>query len=92
MKNLKNLTFLLAAGLISAGAQAQTKSTIEGTTPLGSSSEYRTWSIGVNGGILNQTNLFNFARRGNTDMDNNAGYSVYVKNKSHLLSALKHNT
>lgn len=81
MKTLRTLSFLLAAGLISTGANAQSKSTIEGTTPLGSTSEYRTWSVGINGGILNQTNGFNFLRRGNNDMDNNAGYSIYIKNQ-----------
>jgi len=81
MRNLKTFSFLLAAGLLSVGAHAQNKSTVEGTTPLGDVTQYRTWSIGVNGGILNQTNLFHFARRGNTDMKTNAGYSLYIKNQ-----------
>ncbi|NGM62960.1 OmpA family protein [Sphingobacterium sp. SGG-5] len=70
---------LLGAGLIATTAFAQNTATIEGTTPLGSTGEYRTWSIGVNAGVLNQTNILGFNRAGFDKLDHNLGYSAYIK-------------
>jgi len=82
MRTIKTLSLLAAASFLSSAAFAQNNpETIQGTTPLGDLSQYRTWSVGVNVGILNQTNLFHFAQRGNSEMDTNFGFSAYVKNQ-----------
>lgn len=75
------LTLTIAGGLISSAsfAQVANTSTIEGTTPLGPSSDYKTWSFGVNAGILNQSNIFGINRKGFDKMDHNVGYSAYIK-------------
>lgn len=52
----------------------QNTSTIDGTTPLGPSSQYRTWSFGANAGLLSQASKFGF-NDGNLDL----GYSGYIK-------------
>lgn len=81
IKNLRNLSLALALGITSTSAFAQiaNTSTIEGTTPLGSSAEYKTWSIGVNAGVLNQSNIFGFNRDGFDKLNHNVGYSAYIK-------------
>lgn len=81
IKNLRNLTLALAIGLTSTGAFAQitNTATIDGTTPFGSSEEYRTWSVGVNAGVLNQTNIFGFNRAGFNKLNHEVGYSAYIK-------------
>ncbi|WKK59268.1 MULTISPECIES: OmpA family protein [unclassified Sphingobacterium] len=77
---LKKASLFAVAGLITSTAFAQQNTTtVEGTTPLGSSSEYRTWSIGVNAGLLNQSNIFGFNRAGFDKLDHNVGYSAYIK-------------
>ncbi|WP_164112943.1 MULTISPECIES: OmpA family protein [Sphingobacterium] len=77
-KNLRNLSWVIAAGLISSTSYGQTLNNAS-STPFAGSSTYKTWSIGVNAGLLNQTNLFHFNREGFDKMDNNVGYSVYIK-------------
>ncbi|WP_270089646.1 OmpA family protein [Sphingobacterium sp. SYP-B4668] len=77
--NLKSAVVLGIAGLLTSPSLAQDKSTIDGTTPFGSSSQYRTWSIGVNAGVLNQSNGFGVNRKGYNDLENNVGYSAYIK-------------
>lgn len=62
-----------------AYSQVQNQPTIEDTKPFGSLNEYRTWSIGVNAGILNQSNIFGFNRDGFDKLKNNVGYSAYIK-------------
>lgn len=78
---LQKVTLAVAAGLISVSsfAQVQNEPTIEGTTPFGSSTEYKTWSFGVNAGLLNQSNIFGFNRDGFNKLKNNVGYSAYIK-------------
>ncbi|MVZ60820.1 OmpA family protein [Sphingobacterium humi] len=77
---IKKASLLAVVGLISSSAFAQqNKTTIEGTTPLGSATEYRTWTIGVNAGVLNQSNIFGFNRAGFDKLDHNVGYSAYIK-------------
>ncbi|WP_240903218.1 OmpA family protein [Sphingobacterium sp. SGG-5] len=78
-KHVLKISMLLGAGLIATTAFAQNTATIEGTTPLGSTGEYRTWSIGVNAGVLNQTNILGFNRAGFDKLDHNLGYSAYIK-------------
>ncbi|MBP3943323.1 OmpA family protein [Sphingobacteriaceae bacterium WQ 2009] len=79
--NLTKPGLLIAAAMISTASFAQSQKTgsIEGTTPLGSHTEYRTWSIGVNAGIFNQGNIFGFNRKGFDDITNKLGYSAYIK-------------
>jgi OOP family OmpA-OmpF porin len=76
----KKASALAAAILISSATFAQTNTaTVEGTSILGPTSQYRTWSIGVNAGLLNQSNIFGFNRAGYDKLNNNVGYSAYVK-------------
>lgn len=78
--NLKNAAILGVAGLLSiSAAQAQKHASIEGTTPFGSTTQYRTWSVGLNAGLLNQSNIFGFNRDGFDKLEHNVGYSAYVK-------------
>lgn len=80
-KHLQKALLLVAASAISTGAfsQIQNQPTIEGTTPLSTFNHYRTWSIGVNAGLLNQSNIFGFNRDGFDKLKNNVGYSAYIK-------------
>lgn len=79
--NLKKASLFITAGLLASASFAQStkEGSIEGTTPLGSTSEYRTWSVGINAGLLNQSNIFGFNRAGYNDLDHNLGYSAYIK-------------
>ncbi len=77
MKNfcLPKLSVLVLALLAAApGTAQQNTSTIDGTTPLGPSSQYRTWSLGLNAGLLSQSSTFGF-----DDGDMKLGYSAYLK-------------
>ena len=79
-KNYKKISLALAAGLFTTASFAQvTHPTIEGTTPFSPSTEYKTWSIGVNAGVLNQSNIFGFNRAGFDKLEHNLGYSAYIK-------------
>jgi OOP family OmpA-OmpF porin len=72
---LPKLSILFLSILTSGTVWAQhNTATIDGTTPLGPSSQYRTWSLGVNGGLLSQSSTFGF-----DDGDMKAGYSAYLK-------------
>lgn len=75
---LRNAT-IVALGIMTTSAFAQDKTTIQNTTPFGSVDQYRTWSVGVNAGLLNQSNIFGLNRKGFDKLDNNFGYSAYVK-------------
>lgn len=77
MKNfcLPKLSAFVLALLVSApGIAQQNTSTIDGTTPLGPSSQYRTWSLGLNAGLMSQSSTFGF-----DDGDMKLGYSAYLK-------------
>lgn len=77
---LKKLSPLALAVLISSATNAQTATaTVEGTTPLGPIDQFRTWSVGINAGILNQSNIFGLNRAGFDKMNHHIGYSAYVK-------------
>ncbi|MFZ4263599.1 OmpA family protein [Sphingobacterium sp. HJSM2_6] len=77
---VKKACLLAVAGLFSAASFAQSnQSSVEGTTLLGPSSEYRTWSIGINAGVLNQSNILGFNRDGFDKLNHNLGYSAYIK-------------
>ncbi|MGJ1203787.1 OmpA family protein [Sphingobacterium lactis] len=76
----KKASALAVAVLLSSATFAQTNTaTVEGTSILGPTTDYRTWSIGVNAGVLNQSNIFGFNRAGFDKLNHNVGYSAYVK-------------
>lgn len=72
---------MIAAGLVSTAsfAQEHNTSSVDGTRLLGPTSDYRTWSIGINAGVLNQSNIFGFNRAGFDKLDHTFGYSAYIK-------------
>jgi len=77
---LKKVSVLASALLLSTVTFAQVnESTVEGTSILGSETDYRTWSIGINAGVLNQSNIFGFNRAGFDKLSHNVGYSAYIK-------------
>ncbi len=78
-KHLLKIGMLLGAGLIATTTFAQNTTTIAGTTPLGATSDYRTWSVGINAGLLNQSNIFGFNRAGFDKLEHKLGYSAYIK-------------
>lgn len=80
-RSLQRVSLMVASGLLSTAsfAQIQNQTTIEGTKPFGETTQYRYWSVGVNAGVLNQTNIFGFNRDGFNKVKSNFGYSAYVK-------------
>lgn len=71
---------MVAAGLLSTASFAQiSHPTIDETTPFAPSTDYKTWSIGINAGVLNQSNIFGFNRAGFDKLNHNLGYSAYIK-------------
>lgn len=60
---------LVASGIFSHFAYAQ---------PFSSSKNYRTWSVGVHGGIMSQANIFELGREFE-GLVYNAGYGAYIK-------------
>lgn len=71
---------MVTAGLLSTASFAQiSHPTIEDTTPFAPSTDYKTWSIGLNAGVLNQSNIFGFNRSGFDKLNHNLGYSAYIK-------------
>lgn len=52
--------------------------TVNEVSPFAPESEYRTWSIGVNLGLVNQSNLIGLRRNFNK-LEHNLGYALYVK-------------
>src|SRR5690606_1785289 len=79
--NFKNLAIVSVASLLGSisVAQAQKQVSIEGTSPLGPETQYRTWSVGLNAGVLNQSNIFGFNRDGFDKLEHNLGDSAYIK-------------
>ncbi len=79
MRTRSTLSILAVASLVSSATFAQDKSTIDGTTPLGSIEAYRTWSLGINAGVLNQSNILGFNNAPFSKLEHNVGYSAYIK-------------
>ena len=76
----KKVSLMIAAGLVSSASFAQVAHpTIDCTTPFAPSTDYKTWSIGLNAGVLNQSNIFGFNRAGFDKLEHNLGYSAYIK-------------
>ena len=73
-KHVKSLSALITVGLLCLdGVNAQTP-----VKPFAPASEYRTWSIQINGGLMNQSNLLGFRRHFN-QMDEQWGYGASIK-------------
>lgn len=72
---------MFAAGLVSTASFAQDRNTatVDGTRLLGPTSDYRTWSVGVNAGVFNQSNIFGFNQGGFDKLSTTLGYSAYIK-------------
>lgn len=71
---------VLAVACVLSASQLMAQTTSDGARQLfPPTSEYRTWSIGVNGGVLNQWNIFGFNRDGFDKVQHNIGYSAYIK-------------
>lgn len=82
LKSLQKAAVMITAGMISTTSFAQQETrvpTVEQTIPFGPLSDYRTWSVGVNAGILNQSNILGFNRAGFDKLTHNVGYSAYIK-------------
>lgn len=79
--SLKKSGLLVAAGIISTASFAQSTkvASIEGTTPLGPATQYRTWSIGVGAGVTSLQNIAKLNNEGYDKLDWNLGYSAYIK-------------
>lgn len=79
--SLKKSGLLIAAGIISTASFAQSakQSSIEGTSPLGPATQYRTWSIGVGAGVTSLQNIAKLNNGGYDKLDWNLGYSAYIK-------------
>jgi len=71
---------LALAGVSTASAQSTTATATTSpatTTVFGGSSQYRTWSIGINGGVLTPTSILN--KNDYDDPELNFGYGAFIK-------------
>ena len=79
MKSIFKTTPLLATGvLLAAGAFAQAPDS-NYVKPFSEASAYRTWSIGVNAGLLTPYTIFQRRQEDFTSPQANLGYSAFVK-------------
>lgn len=76
--NLKKAGLLAAVGVLSATQLIAQAPPVNDVKPFAPETEYRTWSIGVHGGLLNQSNLIGLRRRFDK-VEHNFGYGLYVK-------------
>ena len=81
MKNFHKGSLVLAASLMATATFAQVNNhpSVQGTVPFSPSSDYRTWSVGFNAGVLNQSNIYGIRREGFDKLKHNVGYSGYIK-------------
>jgi Outer membrane protein and related peptidoglycan-associated (lipo)proteins len=75
---LRKTGVLAATGILSATALFAQTPTVNEVKPFAPAAEYRTWSIGVHGGLLNQSNLIGLRRKFDK-VEHNFGYGFYVK-------------
>ena len=69
---------LALAGVSTASAQSTTATTSSSaTTVFGGASQYKTWSIGLHGGVLTPTSLLNTNDYNNPEL--NFGYGAFLK-------------
>jgi len=74
---LKKTTYLSALALLAvAPTFAQTE--VNDVKPFAPETEFRTWSIGVGAGVINQWNVMGF-RRDYGSVESQLGYNFYVK-------------
>jgi len=83
--NFTKTGWLAAAGILSVTQLVAQTPTLNEVKPFAPETEYRTWSVGVHGGLLNQSNLIGL-RRSFDQVENNFGYGFYVKRQ--ILPAL----
>src|SRR5690606_21737905 len=76
--NLKTVGLFAVAGVLSVTQLIAQTPTLTEVKPFAPETGYRTWSIGVHGGLLNQSNLIGLRRRFD-DVTTNFGYGFYVK-------------
>ncbi|PPL04399.1 OmpA family protein [Parapedobacter indicus] len=76
--NITKTGWLAAAGILSVTQLVAQTPTLNEVKPFAPDTEYRTWSIGVHGGLLNQSNLIGLRRKFD-QVENNFGYGLYVK-------------
>src|SRR5690606_3457355 len=76
--NITKTGWLAAASILSVTQLVAQTPTLNEVKPFAPDTEYRTWSIGVHGGLLNQSNLIGLRRRFDK-VENNFGYGFYVK-------------
>ena len=70
--NFTKTGWLAAAGILSVTQLVAQTPTLNEVKPFAPETEYRTWSVGVHGGLLNQSNLIGL-RRSFDQVENNVG-------------------
>jgi len=78
---------LLSVATLAATAQETTTTSTSAATVFGGRSQYRTWSIGVNGGVL--APVIPFGTNDYNDWDANFGYGLFIKKQLAPSFALK---
>lgn len=78
---------LLSVATLAATAQETTTTSTSAATVFGGRSQYRTWSIGVNGGVL--APIVPFGTNDYNDWDANFGYGLFIKKQLAPSFALK---
>ncbi len=68
---------LLTLAAAAASAQDSTSTSTSAATVFGGRAQYRTWSIGVTGGVLSP--VIGFGSNDYNDWDANFGYGLYIK-------------
>ncbi|MFC7525848.1 OmpA family protein [Parapedobacter sp. GCM10030251] len=76
--NLTKSVSLATVSILTATQLIAQTPTVNEVKPFAPETEYRTWSIGVHGGLLNQSNLIGLRRKFD-QVENNFGYGFYVK-------------
>ncbi|WP_188747927.1 OmpA family protein [Parapedobacter defluvii] len=76
--NLTKTGFLAAAGILSVTQLVAQAPALNEVKPFAPETEYRTWSVGVHVGLLDQSNLIGIRRKFD-QVKSNLGYGVYVK-------------
>lgn len=75
----KRITAIVALALVTSGAMAQTNTATDSSKRFAKKS-FRTWSVGLNGGILTHYTIFNNKRNGDfRTAESDWGYGGYIK-------------
>jgi OOP family OmpA-OmpF porin len=79
-KSILLLTGILASGTLFAQTSDTTHVSKDYVKPFSGDAAFRTWSIGINAGVLSTNTLFTSNNKlGFTSPDGELGYSVYIK-------------